>query len=263
MPARIERKFIERRGWLITSAAAAAAVLVGAGVWLWSTGSTRAAHAAVLRVAQHSRALHDRQYHVIIELNHAHGEQSRMHSTLYLRGGEKYSLRHPGALGEVWVGSNGRQGWLVPSIGPVITNDNPRYPARWSQAQNTPIPNLQLADLLDLMAERFSLSLLPSERLPSRPDHACQRISGRCNIRDEIRGGGPQQIELWAHPVTGAAERIVLVWLLSPDEVGRTRIEVELLSEDPVDDSWYEAETHRRDRSKAPSLTAPPSGSSG
>lgn len=241
---------ISRRKWLVSSSAAAAAGLAGGAAWLWSTGSARVARAAVQRIARDARIPNDRQYRVTTAVNHAHGEQRRFESQLFVRGGEKFALCHPGLLGEVWVGSNGSQGWFVPAIGPVIITDEPRYPARWAREEGVALPDLQLAGLLDLMAERFKLSLLPNEPLPTRPELPCQRISGWCDARD----GGPSQIELWAHPVTGVAERLVLVWLRSPNEAGLTRIELDLLAEAPLADAWYEAQTHRAEHPIFPKL---------
>lgn len=233
---------VDRRRWLIS--AAAAATVAGVALWMWTSGSSRVAHAAVQKIALNARTLSDRQYRVRSDLNFAHDEQGSVESTLYVRGGERYALRTGGAVGEVWMGSNGRQGWLIPVLGPPIITDNPSYPAQWAHDEGLALPDLQLTGLLDLMAQRFRLSLHASEALPDRPGILCQRISGRCQTRD----GGPQRIELWAHPTTGVAQRLVLEWARSPDEDGLTRIQLDLLAEEPQPDSWYEAEGHRRTR---------------
>lgn len=244
---------VSRRNWLISSAAVAAG-LSGVAAWLWSTGSTQTAQAAILKIAEDARIPHDRQYRVTQELNHARGKKGRIESLLYVRGGEKFALKHRSALGNIWMGSNGRQGWFVPMFGAPIVTDHPRYPAKWSGEEGVALPDLKLSGLLDLMASRFQLSMLPNEPLPSRPTILCQRISGWCDANDN----GPKQIELWAHLTTGVVERLVLQWARSPDQVGLTRIELDLLSETPQSDALYEVDTHRRKSAKAPKMTMVP-----
>ena len=232
-----------RRNWLIP-AAAIAATLTGLALWLTPPGTASSAYAAVQRVAADARILKDRRYRVTQSLNFDQGEQGDLESTLYVRGGEKFALEHRGPMGMAWMGSNGREGWLIPALGPPIITDNPRYPARWAREEGLALPDLQLTGLLDLMKERFQLTLLPREPLPDRPEVLCERISGRCNAND----GGANRIELWAHPETGVAQRLVLEWNRAPDEAGLTAVQLDLLAEEPQPDVWYEAEGHRHPR---------------
>jgi hypothetical protein len=213
-------------------------------MWLTPAGPAQSAYAAVQRVAADARILKDRQYRVTQTLNFDKGVQGQVESLLYVRGGEKFVLRHQGPLGTVWMGSNGREGWLIPALGAPIVTDNPRYPARWAREEGLALPDLKLTGLLDLMKERFHLALLPSEPLPDRPNIACQRIRGWCDAND----GGAKRIELWAHPDTGVAQLLVLEWDRSPEDAGLTCIQLDLLAEESQPDVWYEVEAHRHAR---------------
>ncbi|MBL9123660.1 MAG: hypothetical protein JNG90_08510 [Planctomycetaceae bacterium] len=237
------RSLAAPRTWLIPAAAVAAAI-AGFALWLTPAGPSQTVFAAVQRVTSDARSLRDRQYRILQSLNFAGGEQRQIESLLYVRGGEKFAISHPGVLGTSWMGSNGREGWLIPAIGPPLITDNPSYPARWAEEEGLALPDLQLTGLLELMQQRFQLTLLASEPLPGRPDLFCQHISGWCDARD----GGAQRIQLWAHPETGVAQRLVLEWDRAAGETGLTRIQLDLLSEIPQADAWYEADAHRHPR---------------
>lgn len=254
------------RRWVMSALSVAAGLMVLAVIWAGSNGTEVSAYAAVEQVYSAATSMQDREYSVLSELNKSN-QVVEVESTLYVRGGEKYSIRHPSMLGEIWIGNNGDHSWLVPPSGIVMTReesrDNPHYIRRWTNDTGFVIPELQLTALIAHLRDQYELELLPSEPLSTTPpalDAAAaetldaeqlartevmwRRIRGTLNVEQP---GRPEVVDVWCHPETGVARRIELVWRRDPgadSSDGLRRMTVNLVRDHVFDDSWYEAESH-------------------
>ena len=156
------------RRWVISALTLAAGLLVMAIIWAGHNGTEVSAYTAVEQVYSAATALQDREYRVVSVIKKP-DRVIEVESTLFVRGGEKYSIRHPFVLGEIWIGNNGHQSWLVPPIGVAITreesHDRPQYLRQWAHDSGFVLPELQLTALIAHLRDQFELELLPSEPL--------------------------------------------------------------------------------------------------
>lgn len=260
--------------WAMSVLTLAAGILVLAIIWAGHNSTEVSAYAAVEQVYSAATSMQDREYRVVSELNRPN-EMVQIESTLYVRGGDKYSIRHPFVLGEIWIGNNGHQGWLMPPVGVAITReespDNPQYIRRWANDGGFVIPELQLTALIAHLRDQYELELLPSEPLSTssealvaaaaetladeqlaRTEVMWRRIRGTLNVE---QSGRPAVVDVWCHPETGVARRIDLVWRRDVEPVsgaGLRRMTVDLVRDHVLDDSWYEAAGHPQQRTTVP-----------
>ncbi len=226
--------------WVWPLFSTAAVLLLAAGLY-WNSGSHPTARAAVLRASVDAARLADREYHALADLQNPSGSITRTESTLWVRGGEKFVLEHPWMGGHVTIGNNGHRAWFVPLLGLPSQDDNPQQSVWWARKAGWALPDLTVRGLIESLVDDFDLELLPSEALPAHPGIVCQHIRGMRRVADVNRF---QVIELWAHPQTGVAQRIVLYWDRPADLAGPERIQVDLVAERPQSDIWYEPESH-------------------
>lgn len=226
--------------WVWPLFSTAAVLLLAAGLY-WNSGSHPTARAAVLRASVDAARLADREYHALADLQNPSGSITRTESTLWVRGGEKFVLEHPWMGGHVTIGNNGHRAWFVPLLGLPSQDDNPEQSVWWARKAGWALPDLTVRGLIESLVDDFDLELLPSEALPAHPGIVCQHIRGMRRVADVNRF---QVIELWAHPQTGVAQRIVLYWDRPADLAGPERIQVDLVAERPQSDIWYEPESH-------------------
>lgn len=241
-----------RNGWhrlLLTGLSAAAAVLLVGVVLYWTGGPARVAQAAVQEAVRDAARLQDRQYQVWSQVRLPSGQLVEFEALLYVRGGERFALRHPGPLGDVWIGSNGRQAWIRPVLRDKLISNNIESSLAWARTEGVGLPDLQLTALLSRFADQYQLQLLPNESLAGDAGVEWQRIRGirrdpTPTPRQQFLGSAPRRVHLWADRLSGVARRVVLDWQLPPNQPGLARITLELLSEEPMEDAWYEPETH-------------------
>ena len=226
--------------WVWPLFSTAAVLLLAAGIY-WNSGSHPTARAAVLRASVDAARLADREYHALADLQNPSGSITRTESTLWVRGGEKFVLEHPWMGGHVTIGNNGHRAWFVPLLGLPSQDDDPQQSVWWAHKAGWALPDLTVRGLIESLVDDFDLQLLPNEALPAHPGIVCQHIRG---IRRSPEVNRFQVIELWAHPQTGVAQRIVLYWDRPADLAGPERIQVDLVAERPQSDVWYEPESH-------------------
>ena len=226
--------------WVWPLFSTAAVLLLAAGIY-WNSGSHPTARAAVLRASVDAARLADREYHALADLQNPSGSITRTESTLWVRGGEKFVLEHPWMGGHVTIGNNGHRAWFVPLLGLPSQDDDPQQSVWWARKAGWALPDLTVRGLIESLVDDFDLELLPNEALPAHPGIVCQHIRGIRRLADVNRF---QVIELWAHPQTGVAQRIVLYWDRPADLAGPERIQVDLVAERPQADVWYEPESH-------------------
>jgi hypothetical protein len=226
--------------WIWPFFSTAAVLLVAAGIY-WNSGSQANARAAILRASADAARLADREYHAIADLQNPSGKITRTESKLWVRGGEKFVLEHPWMGGHVTIGNNGHRAWFVPLLGLPSQADDPQKSVWWAQKAGWALPDLTVRGLIESLVEDFDLELLPAEALPEHPAMLCQHIRG---LRRHPHVNRFQVIELWAHPQTGVAQRIVLYWDRPANLAGPERIQVDLIAEQPQADVWYEPDSH-------------------
>ncbi len=262
------------RRWVVSGLTLAAGLLVMAVIWAGHNGTEVSAYAAVEQVYSAATSLQDREYSVVSEIKRA-SDVIEVESTLFVRGGEKYSIRHPFVLGEIWIGYDGHQSWLVPPLGAAITreesHDSPHYLREWANDSGFVIPELQLTALIAHLRDQFELELLPSEPLATSPEALAAAAGEPLDLEQlartevmwrRIRGtlsvplpGRPAVVDVWCHPETGVARRIDLVWHRdkSPGSSrGLRRMTVQLVRDHVLDESWYEPTGHPWKRAASP-----------
>lgn len=220
----------------------AAAILVAGATYYWIATPGRSAYAAVQRAYLDAARAKDRQYDITTDVRISNSHSMSIESKLNCRGNDKFTLRHPVLAGQAWFGCNGHEAWMVPAIGHTRTDIKPTAVMDWIRKQGLNIPDAQISALINFLASSFELELLPNEKLPTDGDILWQRVRG---VRREETNEKPQYVELWAHPETGIARKLVFAWNRKPDQLGVTRITFDLTGEEPQPDSWYEAAGHQ------------------
>lgn len=229
-----------RRWWVASLSAVAATLFVGLAIyWLVATGPS--AQAAVQTAVEMAHQRRDRQYRVWSIMRSQSGSRMQCEGMLYMRGSERFALRHPGLLGDVWLGSNGQYEWFVPVEGEPMVSDDPNFNLRWVQIGRVGLPDLRLTELLARFADQYALELVSGERLSSDSGRPYRHVRG---VRRDPRGEGPEIADLWIDPATGVAHRLVLDWKHPADRVGLLHATIELMDEDPMADDWYEPTSH-------------------
>ncbi len=232
-----------RRLWWSGFLTTAAALLLA---FLLRSGSPRSqAYAAVDQVVAVAHKPIDRQYRVRVDLVGGGAAES----TLYVRGGERFCLKHPAPLGVLWLGGDRQQSWLVPALPflPVRVSHDPKLIREFLREGDVSLTPqvLQVTSVLSRLAdrERYELELRPTEQVPSdtgKPGASLERIHGR---RSEASSIWPETVDLWADPQSGQMKRMVLEW--RPDAAIQ-RITLELAGEEPQPDDWYEHTRHHQ-----------------
>ncbi len=224
------------------SSLSAVAVLLLLVAWYSFPSSTQSAYAAVERAYRDAIQSQDRQYKVTTEVRISTTHSMSIESELTVRGSEKFTLRHPVFLGQCWIGSNGDDGWFVPALGVPRTDDDPVIAMEWARKQGISLPDMHVSALIEYLKKWYDLELLPGEALPGEAEVLWQRVRGIRRAEDSKRC---HFVELWAHPETGVARKIVLQWARQPGEFGVMNITLDLIGEKQLADSWYEASSHQ------------------
>ena len=199
-----------RRVWMTSAASLAAMLLVGA-VLFWPEGVPGTALAAVERSLLVASADVDREYRVQITQANSQLVPS---GTLTVRGAGQYVFAQPGPIGVLRVGSNGKEYWLVPPVGPIHAAPEGSLIERLLSERQVSTPILNLATILEQLRDRYDLELLAEEQIPSHDDAGrlvrCQHLLGR--LRNESELLAPRAIEVWCDRSTGAVQRMTLGW---------------------------------------------------
>lgn len=248
--AREER--VDRRRWLpaisLSSLAAAAVVMIALGFW-WQRGSQQAM-AMVERSYQAALAPLDRTYDVTVE--RTGGSMRSSKSTLTVRGGDKFLFEKRGPLGAmIRLGTDGQVYWFIPPAGPIVRAENDAFLPAWMRRTSTELPHLQVSTLLARMRDYYQLERLPDEALtadgPQLSHLRATWSAGRLRASKQGRMP-PEEVELWADPVTGVVEQLVLTL---PIDAGRQRahtVTLRLVEEKTLGEEAYRAETYAPER---------------
>jgi hypothetical protein len=230
--------------WL---ASAAAMLLIG--LLAWKLVSPNPAYAVVERAAEAAGREHDRTYRVVDQWSGA--VTGTREATLYVRGDRfVFQPKRPLIRG-LLLGSDGRRGWAVKSVGPVVVSDDPleffhvmtRGLLPPPRAQDKPssqamLPLLQQHTLLRRLGQSYRLELLASTPLTEGDDIRYHHIRAQ---RQSDAAGGAEVVELWVHPRSSIVARLQLQAKLEP---GRRLVTLDLTSEEPLPPDWYEHSAH-------------------
>ncbi len=236
-----------RRRWLTPLVVAASLVIAAAFLRVPFNPSRQTALAAVTATLKAAEAGTDRKYLVTTELRTAAGEDKSIQADLWVHGNSRYVLRQDGALGDFLMGSDGVEYWVTPSIGPIFVGKTPGLLEQLVLGDaRLATPFLQLTSILDRMAQRYELSLLPEEDLPAAEGSAkirCTHVLAR--RRGDVDPLNPETIELWTARQSGIAQRMILSWPLADDDSGLRAVTLNLRPvESSISEEWYGHRAH-------------------
>ena len=246
------------RVWCWLALAATASLLLAVGLW-WQANSPQRAFALVQKSLESEAEAGARQYSVMAVVHLPVLGRTERVAELYVDRAERFALRRLAAplLGEVWIGGNEREKWIVPPLGPILVGDAQMLQNWMADEKDLPTPYLHLTTVLHLMSQSYDLEMLSdtSLALPDQPDQTvrCRRVRG---ILRDATWGPPSTIDLWADHDTGIVRRLILDWQLRPGQFGRSKVSIELVGREEMPRDWFEHSAHHgEDR---PVLRVPP-----
>jgi hypothetical protein len=274
-----------RRSWAPwVSIVLAASILLLLGLYLQRDLAMRQALAAVAHSISAAEAEIPRHYRIMVEMESTRQwASSIVECDLYVLGNRHYALRHPALLGSgnLWIGRNGDEAWVVPARGPVRIGDETAL-SRWLEGnEELTTPYLHVTSLLQRLERGYRLQersdatltspiqstslgkALSVDREGSRVDHQAlnsssapqraqstdpatlqpsyRRISGQRINQQNLQI--PESIELWCDRETGVAVRITATW--SPGSPrGRRHLVVDLVGQAPIDTEIFDYRKH-------------------
>jgi hypothetical protein len=239
------RRFPSRRRWWISSLAGLAAlVLIGL---LMTSGATprQRAVAAIEGALRDVSANDDRQYRVITRWAASNGPPRDLAAELWVKGHERFVLRQPTRWGEVVMGCDGQQHWLVLPFGPVIVGHDPSILEQLLLRKPQAAPFLDLSTILQRMKTDYRIEAQQVETVVL-PDTA-EAISALKIVGTRLptaRDMSPDEVQLWTHEGTGIACRVKLEWT-SPREWALASMEIDWRGRtSPVPSTWYRHHSH-------------------
>lgn len=236
----------KRRSWW-TPAVVAAAVVVATLIIRWPHERLPTALAAVETSLQEARSSPDRLYNIeAVVMPPLGGEPRQVKARLWVRGDTHYVLRHEGWLGGLSLGSNGREHWVVPPIGPVLVSQDPGF--LQSRLLNSPlaIPFVQVTSMLESLKGRYELTLGPEVELPDINGSGtvrCTHVIGR--KRPDSPLNLPDTMELWTTRRTNTVYRLVARWQADAQQPGPREIRLQGVAlPEALPANWYEHAAH-------------------
>lgn len=223
---------------------AAALVLIGI---VWWQQAPNSAYAMVEQVYRAALSTTDRTYRVTLTSD-APAVKVKT-ATLTVRGGEKFAFEHTGPLGgHLWIGSNGRDFWFVPPVGPVLVADSEQFVGQWLNRSQADLPFLQLTTILERMRDHYELMVLPNEPIDaSGPTMHHLRARRRSDVTAE-HARLPETVELWADRQTGVLQRLILTRSHNSTRPGPQTITFDLTGEEPRAADFYDYSSHASNR---------------
>jgi hypothetical protein len=224
--------------------------LVFIGVWFQATAPSRQAQAAVAEICRVAAEPLDREYLVTSTMGGLPpsllgNAEPRFQATLFVRGGSAFVVNAPSLIqaGGFWFGRDPNGPWLKPSFGPVLSGPGGAVMQALQPDENSPF--LQITRVLNKIADRYEVQLLPDE-IPMRGRLAavgpCQRIHALLK-RDSTRERLPDDIDVHSDHATGNVIRLVLRWNRElPSRL--TQMEFDFVQQSRQPDNWYRPEGH-------------------
>ncbi len=246
VPASRNRQQSPRRWKQWMSWAVAASVLITLIVVVQTTGSSGVAMAAVERSLAVAKEFVARQYRVTVSLRSPDQKTADIESDLYVQGSDRFALRHPALLPgtSFWLGTDGKEAWLVPAIGPVRVGDETGLGRWFSQRESLSTPYLHVETILARMKRGYQLQELPDESIevPGGKPIVCKHVVG--TLRWNRAEKAPDKIELWSDSQTGVAIRLDATWNEPSGALGHEKISLVLVDEPELSNDWFTATGH-------------------
>jgi hypothetical protein len=234
--ARVVRRTWTSQGMIAAACACAIAVLA----WVFTGPANQAVAMDVLDRAEAAAKLPvDRKYEVSVRFT---GDaDARPSATIWVRGGDKFVVRHPhpAGKGELWIGANGRDLWVVPAVrsAPVLSAVDSKWLQRWIEERRLRLPFLNIESVLNRLKSDYHISLT-SEVVDATTDHLRGVRSGTPQLL-------PQTIDVWSDRRSGTVRRMELSWR-QDDRTPHwlSSMEIRLVEEKAANDDWYEHQSH-------------------
>ncbi|MDZ4686372.1 MAG: hypothetical protein SH850_14990, partial [Planctomycetaceae bacterium] len=234
-----------RRRWLATLTTVAAVLM--AGVLLRNTFNPRTTATAAVDTALKAATVEtDRAYRVQTDLRLPDGAPKELTADLWVRGGSQFVVRQDVPWGDLYLGSDGVDHWVIRPVGPVLTGPEPGLIEQWLLRDQLSLPFLQVATLLQRLADRYDLKLGPAAEIVTaegaKPVWCTQVVGTKRDASDLL---APDVIRLWTARQSGVAQQVELLWNRPEDQPGVSRVTLRLqplAAELPAD--WYRHEAH-------------------
>jgi hypothetical protein len=246
--AKIRRRQRPVRSWILL--AGAACLVLAVGLWWEVSSPSRRAYARVQEALRRVAEPGARHYNVKAVVQRPLVGKKEITADLYVDGADRFVLRHPPIplLGELWIGRNERESWIVPTHGPILVGNGTMF-QRWiaNNVEDCDLatPYLHVTTILKRTSKHYDLQVLADDAVaaPGQPATSvrCRRVRG---VLRDATSERPRTIDLWVDSDTGIARRLVLNWELQPGQFGRSKVTIELAGSVELPPDWFEHATH-------------------
>ena len=220
----------------------AAGILIAIVVLTLPNGSGNAALAALDRTIAAEEKPNAREYTVSIT-RRALGSMRTLEHRLFVRRRE-FAITRKLLIGtgELWMGGRDDERWIVPGPRPVLVGGEDLFNHAALSPQIVETPFLSVARILERTKRFYELTLTSEVSLQQgERTIRCQHIVGK-RIRSP-RIVIPKQVEVWADPQTGFAQRVRLVW--DEEEESRWReATADLVGTPTLSDDFFDHTAH-------------------
>jgi hypothetical protein len=234
-----------RRRWVLPITVAAALVCAAV-LYRGPINPPRTALAAVQTTLKAAQSPSDRTYRIDTVMQPRGGSTRQLTGELWVRGDTHYLLRQEAPLGQLLIGGNGREHWLVPPLGPVIVSAELNRFQQLLEGKPLVTPFLQVTSLLERLADRYDLTLAPEEELAAVEGTGtvrCTHVVGK--LRDADDRLSPAEIELWTARQSGTAYRVLARWTPEADRPGPQQMQLQWVPlPEPLATDWYDHAAH-------------------
>ena len=174
-------------------------------------GSANAAMTALDRTIAAEQKPNAREYAVSITRVGPGSTRTLQHRLFVRRQDFAISRKRPVGTGELWIGGRGDRMWIVPAgRSPVLVGGRDLLAEIPSQ-QVLETPFMSVARILERTKRFYDLTMESEVELRQGEQTVlCQYIVGT-RIQSS-RVAIPKQVEIWANPETGFAQKVRLVW---------------------------------------------------
>ena len=211
-----------------------------------SSGSDGQALAAVERSIAASQEFVLRYYRISQTTQSKSGKRITTKSDLYVKGSDKFAVRRPALMrnASVWAGSDGKDAWFVPAIGPIRVGAGTGLGKWLAKREDVKSPMLQIETMLARMKKGYELTQEQDEVLTMTDETTvtCQHLVGKLLL--EGHDALPTRIDLWCDKETGTAIRVKTVFNPAVDRWGRAETTIDFVGEPELAENWFQASGH-------------------
>jgi len=180
-----------------------------------------------------------------VTVDHASGAPATV-GRLVVCGGRRFAVDWPAAIGRFEAGSNGRQRWIVPPVGPVLVSPDAAAergsPAGLADGPPAALEYLSLAAILGRVKDRYRVAF--ADGLPPRTGAETRLVATHASAP---LPGEPDRIEIDLAADGSVVRRVALHFPPLAVPAGPRRIEFALQATrepEPADDPLFDHQTH-------------------